>query len=96
MAVYEAEERETVLLFDGIKKVWTIQTNVLSHMNGFKDKIKPETLKQEIDEDTGRVVFISGEIDEENFNVNINKRAKRASMTEEEKKEFSARMNCSK
>jgi len=50
MAVYEAEERETVLLFDGIKKVWTIQTNVLSHMNGFKDKIKPETLKQEIDE----------------------------------------------
>ena len=96
MAVYEAEERETVLLYDGIKKVWTIQTNVLSHMNGFKDKIKPETLKQEIDEDTGRVVFISGEIDEENFNVNINKRAKRASMTEEEKKEFFARMNGSK
>ena len=40
--------------------------------------------------------LISGEIDEENFNVNINKRAKRASMTEEEKKEFSARMNGSK
>lgn len=95
MAVYEAEERETVLLFDGIKKVWTIQTNVLSHMNGFKDKIKPETLKQEIDEDTGRVVFISGQIDDENFNVNINKRAKRP-MTDEEKKKFSERMNGSK
>ena len=95
MAVYEAEERETVLLFDGVTKTWSIQTNVLSHMNGFKDKIKPETLKQEIDEDTGRVVFISGQIDDENFNVNINKRAKRP-MTDEEKKKFSERMNGSK
>ena len=83
------------MLFDGVKKTWSIQTNVLSHMNGFKDKIKPETLKQEIDEDTGRVVFISGQIDDENFNVNINKRAKRP-MTDEEKKKFSERMNSSK